>query len=235
MCADTSFEQLYRCLVIFRFKLYLLIPLVLLFLANMGDRSPLSVISEFFADLQLRETVSSIFFLYESMQPGSSLYSDNTVDWGLARMILTAALNIILAILITGRLLFFRRRLRRALGTSEALAVPYISIAAMVIESSMICAASYLALAIPYALNSHVANIFLPSSFLMPVCRVVVCLKFFLASVLILFILGFIYHPHQHASCIAPCVGLADDDSNALRLDKSPKSSLVHGVHGRDR
>ncbi|EIM83546.1 uncharacterized protein STEHIDRAFT_141264 [Stereum hirsutum FP-91666 SS1] len=160
---------LYRCLVIFRFKLYLLIPLVLLFLANMGDRSPLSVISESFADLQLRETVSSIFFLYESMQPGSSLYSNNTVDWGLARMILTAALNIILAILITGRLLFFRRRLRRALGTSEALAVPYISIAAMVIESSMICAASYLALAIPYALNSHAANIFLPSSFLMPV------------------------------------------------------------------
>lgn len=105
------------------------------------------------------------------MQPGSSLYSDNTVDWGLARMILTAALNIILATLITGRLLFFRRRLRRALGASEALAVPYISIAAMVIESSMICAISYLALAIPYALNSHAANLFLPSSFLMPVRR----------------------------------------------------------------
>lgn len=103
------------------------------------------------------------------MRPGASLYSNNTVDWGLARMILTAALNIILAALITGRLLFFRRRLRRALGASQALSVPYISIAAMVIESSMICAASYLALAIPYALNSHAANIFLPSSFLMPV------------------------------------------------------------------
>lgn len=103
------------------------------------------------------------------MQPGASLYSINTVDWGFARLILTAALNIILAILITGRLLFFRRRLRQVLGTSQALSVPYISVAAMVIESSMICALSFLAFAIPYALNSHAANLFLPASSLMPV------------------------------------------------------------------
>lgn len=105
------------------------------------------------------------------MQPGASLYSPQTVNWGIARMVLIAALNIILAILITARLLFFRQRLRKALGGSQALSVPYVSIAAMVIESSMICALSYLALAIPYAMNSHAANIFLPSCFLMPVSR----------------------------------------------------------------
>ncbi|EIM83598.1 uncharacterized protein STEHIDRAFT_160176 [Stereum hirsutum FP-91666 SS1] len=139
---------IYRCLVIFHFNLYLLALLVALFFASM---------------------VSGIFFLNETIQSGTGLYSVDTVAWGLARVILTTVLNIVLAILIAGRLLFFRRSLRRALGTSQALSVPYISIAAMVIESSMICALSFLAFAIPYALNSHVANLFLPSSFIMPV------------------------------------------------------------------
>lgn len=117
----------------------------------------------------LHRIVSGSFFLYESMQPSASLYSSNAVDWGLTRMVFTAALNIILAVLITGRLLFLRRSLLRALGTSQALSVPYISIAAMVVESSVLCAFSSLAVAIPYALNSHATNIFLPSSVLMPV------------------------------------------------------------------
>ncbi|EIM83597.1 uncharacterized protein STEHIDRAFT_141295 [Stereum hirsutum FP-91666 SS1] len=139
---------LYRCLAIFRFKYYLLISLVLVYLANI---------------------VFGIFFLWESMRPGASVYSNNTVDWGLAHMFLTAALNIILPTLIAGRLLLFRRRLREALEDSDALSAPYVSIAAMVIESSMICAVSSIVLAIPYALNSHVVNIVGPSSFLMPV------------------------------------------------------------------
>lgn len=117
------------------------------------------------------DVVSGIFFLNDTIQCGTGLYSVDTVAWGLARVILTTVLNIVLAILITGRLLFFRRSLRRALGTSQALSVPYISVAAMVIESSMICALSFLAFAIPYALNSHATNIFFPSSCIMPVRR----------------------------------------------------------------
>lgn len=53
------------------------------------------------------------------MRPGASVYSNNTVDWGLAHTFLTAALNIILPTLIDGRLLLFRRRLRQALEDSD--------------------------------------------------------------------------------------------------------------------
>lgn len=109
-------------------------------------------------------SVTGILYVYESVQPGSSLFKSNTVAWGFAHQIIIAALNIIIASLITARLMYFRQCLRKTLGASQSSSVPYISIAAMVIESSMICALTYLALAIPYVLNSHVANIFLPSA-----------------------------------------------------------------------
>lgn len=101
--------------------------------------------------------------IFCSSRPGEDLWSSATVKFGIPYSSLSAALSVFITILITTHLLLFRRQLRRELGSSHALAIPYVSIAGMLIESSALYAACFLLFIGPYASGSHISNLFLPT------------------------------------------------------------------------
>jgi len=132
---------LYRCLVIFHLKFYIVALPILIYLGSIS---------------------MGVMFLFQSSRPGASLWDGLSVNFGIPYFSLSASLNVIITILITIRLLLYRRDLSRALGPGQASSVPYASIAAMVTESSMLYAVFSLLFVIPYGANSHISNIFLP-------------------------------------------------------------------------
>ncbi|THH21426.1 hypothetical protein EW146_g152 [Bondarzewia mesenterica] len=132
---------LYRCMVIFHLKFYIVTLPILLYLGSIS---------------------MGILFLFQASRPGASLFNRLSINFGIPYFSLSASLNVVIAILITSRLLLFRRTLHRALGSAQASSIPYISIAAMVVESSLLYAITSLLFVIPYGANSHVSNLFLP-------------------------------------------------------------------------
>ncbi|KAJ7593745.1 hypothetical protein C8J56DRAFT_777715 [Mycena floridula] len=140
---------LYRCIIVFQLKLYILALPILLYLA----------------------TLSKLFlgslFLYAGTKAGSSLFAHLTVGFGVPYFTISAALNFLITTLITTRLLRARWHLTRAnVATSDN---SYVSISAMIIESSMLYAVISICFVIPFGLNNHVASIFLPLQGLAPV------------------------------------------------------------------
>lgn len=103
----------------------------------------------------------SIMFLWQSAQPGSNLFTRVTANFGVPYFTLSATLNVLVTAIITTRLLLYRRKIRQSLGTGQASSIPYASIAAIIIESSMIYTGLELLFIVPYALNSQVASLFL--------------------------------------------------------------------------
>lgn len=103
-----------------------------------------------------------ILLLFQSAQPGTTLFGKTAVNFGVPYFALSSSLNVVITILISSRLLFFRRSVQQTLGRDIANATPYLSIAALVIESSMLYAVISIVFVIPYGLHSHVADILLP-------------------------------------------------------------------------
>ncbi|KAH7924330.1 hypothetical protein BV22DRAFT_1129896 [Leucogyrophana mollusca] len=97
---------------------------------------------------------------YATSRPSADAWTKGSVDFGLAYFSLSCSLNIILTILISGRILAHRRYMHSALGESHA--DTYVSIAALLIESSMLYAVFSLLFIAPYAASSNLSNIFLP-------------------------------------------------------------------------
>ncbi|KAG7451604.1 uncharacterized protein BT62DRAFT_883844 [Guyanagaster necrorhizus] len=139
---------LYRCLVIFHFRLYVITLPILIYLGTLAMGS---------------------LFLFQALRPGASLFSHLSVNFGVPYFAMTAGLNVLISLLIAGRLLMYRRQLNRLFGREYAAAAPYVSAAALVVESSFIYAINSICFVIPYGLGSHVANIFLPLQALAPV------------------------------------------------------------------
>ncbi|TFY61632.1 hypothetical protein EVG20_g6978 [Dentipellis fragilis] len=131
---------LYRCLVIFQMKIYVVSFPILIYLTGIA---------------------TSILFLFHTSQPGASLFNESSVNFGVIYFSLSAGLNVTITGLITWRLLSFRRAVKSLLGDEHAALGPYGSIAAMVTESSLMYAVVAVMLAVPYALGNFVSNLFL--------------------------------------------------------------------------
>jgi len=132
---------LYRCLIVFQFRFYIIALPILVYL---GDIS------------------MGVMTLFQASRPGASLWTKVTTNFGIPYFSLSVTLNVLITLLITGRLLLYRHQVRRTLGAANASTVPYVSIVAMITESSMLYAVFSLLFIGPYASESHVSDIFLP-------------------------------------------------------------------------
>ena len=102
----------------------------------------------------------SIMSVYFASRPGSSLWTPDTVKVTIAYLSMSIALNLILTILIVGRLLYLSRSVKAILGESHA--KTYTSVAAMMIESAAPLSLTSIVFIITYGLDSNVQNLVLP-------------------------------------------------------------------------
>lgn len=102
----------------------------------------------------------SILTLYQASRPEASLWTHTTVQFTLPYFTISISLNIILTLLLVGRLLHMSHKARTSLGKQHA--ATYISVAAMLIESAAPYAIVGLIFIISYARNSYVQNLVLP-------------------------------------------------------------------------
>ena len=102
----------------------------------------------------------SFMTIFQSSRPDASLWTTTTVQFTLPYFTISISLNIILTLLLVGRLLYMSHNARRSLGDEHA--ATYISVAAMLVESATPYAATSLIFIITYARNSNVQNLVLP-------------------------------------------------------------------------
>jgi len=103
----------------------------------------------------------SILLLFQLTQPGASLWTSVAISFGIPYWSISVSLNIIVTLLIVGRLFYLRMRTRMALSKEHA--KMYTSIAAMLVESAMLYSTFGLIFIISYARNSMVQNVLLPT------------------------------------------------------------------------
>ncbi|KAF7347027.1 hypothetical protein MVEN_01456100 [Mycena venus] len=103
---------------------------------------------------------SSIALLVSMTRPGADFWTQEAVKFGIAYWSLSISLNIILTVLIAGRIWFTRKRIVQALGRQHS--GSYISIAAMLIESASLYSGWSMVFLICYARNTPLQNILLP-------------------------------------------------------------------------
>ncbi|KAJ7699276.1 hypothetical protein B0H17DRAFT_1006214 [Mycena rosella] len=132
---------LYRCVVIFHLNFAIVALPILMYLGSIA---------------------MSVMVLFRESSPHSHFWTSTTVDFGIPYYALSAALNVLITIMITTRLLLYRQALKKTLGNEHALSVPFASIASMLVESSVLYAATSILFLVPYGLKSDVSNIFIP-------------------------------------------------------------------------
>jgi len=103
-----------------------------------------------------------IITLYLASQPGSSLWSGITVNFGLPYFTISVGLNVILTLMISARLILHSRNIRGAMGSTTGASSLYRAIVTMLIESSALYAVTSLLFIGPYAANNYASDIFLP-------------------------------------------------------------------------
>ncbi|KAG6874361.1 hypothetical protein C0995_015097 [Termitomyces sp. Mi166 len=95
----------------------------------------------------------------QSSQPGLSMYSALSQAFGTAYYIISLSVNILLTILITVRLLLYRRRMLATLPVEHAL--HYVSLATIMIESAALYSILAFIFIITYAVDNPLNQIFL--------------------------------------------------------------------------
>jgi len=108
----------------------------------------------------LASTAMSILTIYQTAQPGASLWSQSAVSFAVPYWSLSISLNILVTIGIVYRLISMMKKVRTALSKSHA--KMYTSISAMVIESAALYSITGMIFIICYARLSNVQNIVLP-------------------------------------------------------------------------
>ncbi|KAL1679934.1 hypothetical protein EV122DRAFT_263237 [Schizophyllum commune] len=106
----------------------------------------------------IASTTMSIFLLYQVSQPTESLWLH--VDVGLTYFSLSLAVNLLLTLLIVGRLLSLSNQVTRMLGSQHART--YTSVAALLVESAAPYAVANLIFIITYGIGSPGSNVVLP-------------------------------------------------------------------------
>ncbi|TDL29699.1 hypothetical protein BD410DRAFT_833964 [Rickenella mellea] len=102
----------------------------------------------------------SILTIFQSAQPGASLWTHTTVSFAVPYWSLSLSLNLVVTLLITTRLLMMRSKVIEVLGPEHS--KTYTSVAAMMIESAAPYSVTGLIFIICYARNSFVQNLVLP-------------------------------------------------------------------------
>jgi len=95
----------------------------------------------------------------QSSQPGLSLYSTLPLAYGTSYLSISLGVNIILTILITARLLLYRRTVMKTLPEDHAR--EYVSLVTIVIESASLYSVFALIFLVTYAINHPVNSVFL--------------------------------------------------------------------------
>ncbi|KAI4526375.1 hypothetical protein K525DRAFT_259368 [Schizophyllum commune Loenen D] len=106
----------------------------------------------------IASTTMSIFLLYQVSQPTESLWLH--VDVGLTYFSLSLAVNLLLTLLIVGRLLSLSNQVTRMLGSQHART--YTSVAALLVESAAPYAVANLIFIVTYGIGSPGSNVVLP-------------------------------------------------------------------------
>ena len=102
----------------------------------------------------------SILSVFQSSRPTASLWTSTTVQFTVPYFSISIALNILLTLLLVGRLLYMAYNATQTIGRDHSTA--YISIATMFVESAAPYAITGLVFIITYARNSNVQNLVLP-------------------------------------------------------------------------
>ena len=106
----------------------------------------------------------------ESSHPGLSMYSAQPLAYGTAYYTLSLGVNIILTILIVGRLLMFRRTHMAHLPAEHA--KQYLSLATLIVESAALYSAFAVAFLVSYALDKPINQVLLGFSQAAQVSRI---------------------------------------------------------------
>ncbi|KJA28373.1 hypothetical protein HYPSUDRAFT_129120 [Hypholoma sublateritium FD-334 SS-4] len=95
----------------------------------------------------------------QSSQPGLSLYSALPMAYGTSYYVISLSVNILLTVLITVRLVMYRRKISKILPSIHG--NHYLSLAAIFVESAALYSIIALAFIISYAVNNPINQIFL--------------------------------------------------------------------------
>jgi hypothetical protein len=95
----------------------------------------------------------------QSSQPGLSLYSKGPIAYGTSYYVVSLSVNIMITILITIRLLMYRRIVAASLSAEYA--KQYLSLAAILIESAALYSVFALIFIVTYAITNPLNQIFL--------------------------------------------------------------------------
>ncbi|CCM05255.1 uncharacterized protein FIBRA_07465 [Fibroporia radiculosa] len=113
-------------------------------------------------------TFFPVLMLLASVALGLALLIDMTgsspfafVNITLAYYVMSLSLNVIVTLLIVGRLLIYRRRMARVFGTKES--SDYLNISAILIESASLYSIFAVLFIVPFGLGNSLANVFLDS------------------------------------------------------------------------
>ncbi|KAF8079142.1 hypothetical protein FPV67DRAFT_98873 [Lyophyllum atratum] len=107
----------------------------------------------------LASFVMGALWTLQSSQPGLSLYSALPVAYGTSYIAISLGVNIILTVLITVRLLLYRRTVMETLPGDNAR--EYVSLVTIVVESASLYSVFALIFLVTYAINHPVNSVFL--------------------------------------------------------------------------
>jgi hypothetical protein len=101
-----------------------------------------------------------VVWLIQISSPADSPWkSNNAINFTAPYFWMSLSLNIAMTIAICARLLIYRRRVSKVLGPRHG--TEYTSVAAMIVESSLLYSVFALLFLIPFALNNAIQNVFL--------------------------------------------------------------------------
>ncbi|KAJ7074788.1 hypothetical protein C8F01DRAFT_925160, partial [Mycena amicta] len=110
----------------------------------------------------LGSVISSLALIITSFKLEDSFWAARSVQFGTAYWSLSVSLNILLTLLISGRIIWLRRRIPSSLGPGAREAAHYFSAVTMLIESAALYALVGLIFLITYARASTVQNLVFP-------------------------------------------------------------------------
>ncbi|KAJ3570788.1 hypothetical protein NP233_g4165 [Leucocoprinus birnbaumii] len=96
----------------------------------------------------------------QTAHPNSSLFTANTIDFSLPYFAISMGLNMLLSLLLVGRLLWMRHRLHQTLGSAYTRL--YSTIAVIILESALPYALVSLVFIVLYGTNNTAAVMFIP-------------------------------------------------------------------------
>lgn len=151
-------EKLWRCYIIYSARRWVIVVPFLMWLGSIG-MSPFSSFPYRWPDRKWTLALG-ILLLYETSRPNSDIFLH--INTGLSYFALSTATNVLLTIMISGRLLMQIRHLSEMVGAVSARGL-YTSAATMLIESCALYAIVSLIFMGLYGAGTHASEVVLPT------------------------------------------------------------------------